>query len=185
MRGSPTDKARAVAELTRAERRRAYSVAAARSLFSVVVVGGTYFALPLHGSTLGASALVRLAVGCLLFVLIIRGQVRRIARSRLPELDAIESVVLAAAVFLAIYATTYASVSKIHPTSFSKPLDRTGALYFAITTFGTVGYGDIAARSHLAEMLVSSQILLDLIFLAAIVRLLFGASRRALVHPSS
>ena len=35
---------------------------------------------------------------------------------------------------------------------------------------GEQGYGDIAAKSHLARLLVSSQILLDVMFVAVILR---------------
>ncbi len=110
------------------------------------------------------------------------GQVRRISRSRLPELDAVQTVVIAVALFLFTYASCYLTVSRLRPDSFSQPLDRVGSLYFTVTTFGTVGYGDIAAKSHLARLLVSSQILLDVVFVAVILRLIFGVSRQALAR---
>jgi voltage-gated potassium channel len=177
---------RRVRELTRSEERRALLVAILRGLFSVAVVGGIYFGLPWNGNAFNAAAVVRLVIGGLLFVWVIRGQVLRIARSRLPELVAGESVVLAAAIFLCLYASCYVSLSRVSPDSFNEHLDHTGALYFAITTFGTVGYGDIAARSEGARLLVSSQILLDLTFFAVGIRLFFRASRRALEsHDSS
>ena len=99
---------------------------------------------------------------------------------RLPELDSLQTVVIAVALFLFSYASCYLTVSRLRPDSFSQPLDRVGSLYFTVTTFGTVGYGDIAAKSHLARLLVSSQILLDLVFIALTLRLVFGVSRRAL-----
>jgi voltage-gated potassium channel len=168
--------------LSHRERRRALLVATARTMISIVIIGGLYFVLPFRAYSADTAAVTRLAIGVVAFGLVMYGQVRRISRSRLPELDAVQTVVIAVALFLFTYASCYLSISRLHPTSFSEPLDRTGALYFTVTTFGTVGYGDIAAKSHLARLLVSSQILLDVMFIAVILRLIFGVSRHALAR---
>ncbi len=165
------------------ERRRALLVASMRTATSVVIIGGLYFVLPFRGYSADTAAVTRLAIGVVAFGLVMYGQIKRISRSRLPELDAVQTVVIAVALFLFTYASCYLTVSRLHPASFSEPLDRTGALYFTVTTFGTVGYGDIAAKSHLARLLVSSQILLDVMFIAVILRLIFGVSRHALARP--
>jgi voltage-gated potassium channel len=171
---------RRVRELTKSEERHAVLLALLRGLFSVALVGGIYFSLPWSSSSFKAAAAMRLVIGGLLFVWVIRGQVRRIARSSLPELVAVESVVLAAAIFLCVYASCYLSLSSVHPDSLSEHLDHTGALYFAVTTFGTVGYGDITAKSDGARLLVSSHVLFDLTFLAVGIRLFFRASGHVL-----
>jgi hypothetical protein len=54
------------------------------------------------------------------------------------------------------------------------------ALYFTITTFATVGYGDITPTTNATRMLVSFQMLLDVVALGVIVRLLFGAAKLGL-----
>jgi voltage-gated potassium channel len=168
--------------LSPGERRRALLVASVRTAISVVIIGGLYFVLPFRGHAADRAAVTRLAIGVVAFGLVMYGQIRRISRSRLPELDAVQTVVIAVALFLFTYASCYLSLSRVHPASFSEPLDRTGALYFTVTTFGTVGYGDIAAKSHLARLLVSSQILLDVMFIAIILRWIFGVSRHALAR---
>jgi len=56
----------------------------------------------------------------------------------------------------------------------------TSALYFTVVTLGTVGYGDIAPVSAGARITVSSQVMLDLVLIAVVVRLLTGAARRSL-----
>ena len=51
------------------------------------------------------------------------------------------------------------------------------ALYF--TEFSTVGFGDITATSGTARMLVSVQVLLDLVVLGLVVRQVIGAVQGA------
>ena len=151
-------------------------------LCSLVVIVGLYYVLPFKGHSLDDTAILRLVVGAVLFVAIMQGQVRRIARADLPELRAVESVVVVVALFLCVYASVYVTLSRLRPVSFSERLDRTSGLYFTVTTFGTVGFGDIVPKTDLARLIVSSQILFDVVFIAVIVRLLFGASRRTLGH---
>jgi hypothetical protein len=59
--------------------------------------------------------------------------------------------------------------------SFSQPLTRTDALYFTVTTFSTTGYGDITAKSQTARLLVTFQMLADLVVLGFGVKVLLGA----------
>ena len=52
------------------------------------------------------------------------------------------------------------------PASFSThQLTRTDALYFTVTTFTTVGFGDIIPASQGARLVVTAQMILDLLVL--------------------
>jgi hypothetical protein len=62
--------------------------------------------------------------------------------------------------------------------NFTQPLTRTDALYFSVTVFTTVGFGDIAAKSETARVALIIQMLADLVLLGAGVRVLLGAVRR-------
>ena len=55
--------------------------------------------------------------------------------------------------------------------NFSTPLTHIDALYFDLTTFSTVGYGDITAKSQLARVLVSAQLTLDILLLVVVIGL--------------
>jgi hypothetical protein len=55
-----------------------------------------------------------------------------------------------------------------------------GALYFTVTVFSTVGFGDITAKTDGARALVSVQMILDLILIASVARLLVTAARTSL-----
>jgi hypothetical protein len=57
-------------------------------------------------------------------------------------------------------------------------LTRMDTLYFAVTVFSSVGFGDISAASQAARVLVTVQMLLNLIVLGAGIRVFVGAARR-------
>jgi multisubunit Na+/H+ antiporter MnhC subunit len=63
--------------------------------------------------------------------------------------------------------------------NFGKPLTHIDALYFELTTFTTVGYGDIAARSQLARGLVSIQLAVDIVFVLGIVTIVLARLTQA------
>lgn len=171
---------RRLVHLTPAERKRALARTMVRFFVIFAAVIGAYYLLPLGGGSGDVEAILRLAGGALLFVAIMIWEVRRILTADLPELRAVESIALAVPFFLTTYGAAYVTLSAISPGSFSQPMNRTGGLYFSIVTFGTVGYGDIAPVSDLARILVSTQILGDLVFIALVLRIVASASRLTL-----
>ena len=62
---------------------------------------------------------------------------------------------------------------------------RDSSLYFTVTVFATVGFGDIVATSHTARSMVTVQMVLDLILLGAVVRAFVEAVRMARTSPAS
>jgi uncharacterized membrane protein YtjA (UPF0391 family) len=74
---------------------------------------------------------------------------------------------------------TYFLMALDSPETFTaEPLTRVDALYLTVTVFSTVGFGDISAASQPARILVTIQMILNLIVLGAGVRLLTGAVKR-------
>jgi ion channel len=64
-------------------------------------------------------------------------------------------------------------------------LTRTDSLYFTVTVFATVGFGDITATSQVARVVVTTQMILDLLVVGLVVKVFLGAvetGRRE--HPS-
>ena len=62
--------------------------------------------------------------------------------------------------------------------NFTQPLTRTDALYFTVTVFSTVGFGDISPKSEAARVILIIQMLGDIALLGAGARVLLGAVRR-------
>ena len=80
--------------------------------------------------------------------------------------------------FLLLFASTYFVMERASPASFTQPLTRTDALYFTVTVFSTVGFGDITAKSETARVVLIIQMLADLALLGAGIRVLLGAVQR-------
>ena len=76
---------------------------------------------------------------------------------------------------LLLFAATYVLIARDDPDSFSEMLSRTGALYFTLTVFATVGFGDIAPRSDVARILTMIQMIIDLVVVGLIAKILFRA----------
>jgi hypothetical protein len=82
--------------------------------------------------------------------------------------------------FLVLFAWLYLTMSQADPTAFTGgQLDRPSALYFTVTVFSTVGFGDITPHTDTARMIVTVQMLADLAVIAVVIRLIFGAVNRA------
>lgn len=63
--------------------------------------------------------------------------------------------------------------------SFNTSLSRTDALYFCVTVFTTVGFGDFVAVSETARVVVTVQMLLDLVIIGVFVRTVVTVAQRA------
>jgi len=157
------------------ERRHVFltGVRAAATGFLVLVV---YFTAPISDKP-HTSVLVRLTVGLAFFVAVLAYEVRAILRSDRPLLRATDAMALVIPVFIVVFSWVYLTMARSAPHTFSQPLNRISALYFAVTLFSTVGLGDIAPVSDAARLVVTIQMVADLIVIAVVVRLIFGAAR--------
>jgi voltage-gated potassium channel len=164
-------------DLPSAKRRRLILWAALRSVLAATVLVVLYYVLPLDRGWDSDTA-VRLLIGLLVFAGVMVWQVRTITGSRYPGLRAGEALGLVIPFFLVLFASTYFLMERASAASFTQPLTRTDALYFTVTVFSTVGFGDIAAKSEIARVVLIVQMLADLVVLGAGVRLLLGAVQR-------
>jgi hypothetical protein len=160
-------------ELTPARRRRRIALGLLRALATTVVLVALYYLLPLEH--LNNVPLV-LAAGVLILVAVIIVQLRVITRARYPTVRAIEALAATVPLFLLLFASAYLTMADTNPANFSAhPLTRTDTLYFTVTVFSTVGFGDITAVSQSARLVVTAQMLLDLLALGLAVRAFVGA----------
>jgi hypothetical protein len=121
---------------------------------------------------------VRLLIGLLVFAGLTVWQVRAIIGARYPGLRAAEALGVIIPLYLLLFASTYFVMERASAANFTEPLTRTDALYFSVTVFATVGFGDIAAKSETARVVLIVQMLADLALLGAGARVLLGAVRR-------
>lgn len=147
--------------------------------FSAVSIA-IFFTIPYDGMVRNNQAVLRLIVGLGLLALVVVLLVRRIRSAPLPQLKALEALVVVLMKFICLFAGTYLMVSHFDSSAFDEPLTHVSALYFTVVTFGTVGFGDIVAQSDFARLLVSVQIILDFVFIAAILRALISVAQQSL-----
>ena len=127
-----------------------------RATASTVVLVAIYYLLPLDSTSIKV-VIAMLLVGLLLLVVLVALQVRGIMRATYPALRAVGALATSVPLFLLLFAATYYVVDKISGSNFNEPLSRTAALYFTVTVFATVGFGDIVATSDGARVLVTVQ----------------------------
>jgi voltage-gated potassium channel len=170
-----------LSDLDRRHRRQAVLHAVLAIALAWIVLVGVYYVEPV-GAHSGVSAFVRLGIGIVLVGVVLAWQAGRIVRAALPELQAAQALGAVIPLFLVVFATIYLSLSHGAASSFSQQLDHTRALYFTITVFSTVGFGDITPGTDLARIMVSIQMLLDLVIIGVVVRLLINAARTGLAR---
>jgi voltage-gated potassium channel Kch len=163
-------------ELSPARRRRLILREVLRGVLTTTVLVVLYYVLPYQ--SLNGDTALRLLAGLLVFVGITVWQVRTIAGSRYPGLKAAQALGLVLPLYLLVFASTYYVLERASAANFSTPLTRTDALYFTVTVFTTVGFGDIVPRSEVARIVLIVQMLGDLALLGTGARILLGAVRR-------
>ena len=126
------------------------------------------------GPAVGHRHAARLLIGLLVFAGLTVWQVRAIAGSRYPGLRAAEALGLTVPLYLLLFASTYFLMERASAANFTQPLTRTDALYFSVTVFTTVGFGDITAKSETARVVLIVQMLADLALLGAGARYCWG-----------
>jgi voltage-gated potassium channel len=160
---------------SRAQRRRLLLRTLLRSLVSAVVLVALYYVLPLQDLR-GHPVWVSLSVGLVVLAVAISVQVRAISTSRYPALQAVEAMALTVPFFLVMFSSAYVVLAQDGAANFSThQLTRTDSLYFVLTVFATVGFGDITATSQSARVLVMVQMVLDLAILGLGVQAFRGA----------
>ena len=154
------------------------TVATVRAVLTASVLVALYYLLPLDMRDSHLSTFGKLALGFAVLVGLMTWHIRTITQSESPALRAVEGLAVALPLFILLFASAYYLMSRADESSFTAPLSRTDGLYFAVTIFSTVGFGDISARAEYARIAVSAQMILDLLLLGVGVRIILGAVQR-------
>jgi hypothetical protein len=143
-----------------------------RSALTVVGMLLVYAVFPVPGkhTSMGLTLVVALAGfgGIAWATLSMIRQARRPEYGQAVRLEALVALVYAFLVFCSLVYVGLASKGG----EFVGLNDRIDALYFTMSTVGTVGFGDVHAEGKAARVVVTGQIFFDLVFLAAIARII-------------
>ena len=151
---------------------------ALRTAMAVVLLLVAYYQAPLDRPLTFASAVF--FIGALMLgVLVVVVEVRGILASPFPLVKAVRVLALGLPLLLVLFASTYITVDGQQVNAFTEPLSRTDGLYFTVTTFATVGYGDITPVTELARVIVTVQMVVGLVAVGLIAKVVLGAARLA------
>ena len=146
----------------------------------IIVIMGPYAGAPHTRTEMWVFLALYFLLWSVLFIIFFRWQVRRILTGSNPQTQMIEALAVTFVLFMAIFAKCYELLSSSDPATFSQPLDYFTSYYFSLTVLATVGFGDIAPLTIATRAVTMLQMVLDLVLIGVAVRILTGASARAL-----
>jgi len=137
-----------------------------------------YYVAPMDRA-LDARTILLLVVCLIALVVLLTWRIRGIMRSDRPGLRAVETLAAVVPLYILAFATTYFLAARSNAATFGAPLTRTDALYFSVTVFSTVGFGDITAKTEAARLVVTAQMFFDLLLLGFGARVFVSAVQLA------
>ena len=143
-----------------------------RAVGSTVVLLVIYYVLPLDRTSIGV---VIAMVGFVALIGLVALQVRSIIKAAHPAARAVEALATSAPLFLLLISAIYFLLGSASDGNFTEPMTRTDALYFTVTVFATVGFGDITAKSEVARALVTAQMVADIVIVGIGARIIVDA----------
>ncbi|MCX5214995.1 potassium channel family protein [Kitasatospora sp. NBC_00240] len=166
-------------DLPRRKRRRLLLRALLRPLLTTVGLVTAYYLIPMD-KPYGAATVLGLVLGLLAVSALLVWQTRSVSRSPYPRLRAVEALAAVFPSLILLFATSYFLLERSQSGSFTESLSRTDAVYFTVTVFSTVGFGDIAPRTGVARTTVVFQMLADVLLIGVIAHVMLEAVRRGL-----
>jgi hypothetical protein len=165
-------------------RRRQAAASLTRTILSTVVLLVIYYQAPLDRP--GDPRIFGwLAAGVFALGAAIAWQARVIAVSSIPRLRAVETAALAVAALLILYSSAYVVMSNDQPDSFTEVLGRTDALYYTMTIFATVGFGDITPTAESTRIVTMTQMVVGILAVGLAAKLLVGAVGDAVARKAA
>jgi len=144
-----------------------------------LVVG--YYLLPLFDTSSTRSLVLRGVAAAVVLGLALLLVVRTVAHEVVVDEAEmrLDRLLLAAVAGVIVFALTDFVIARLDETQFTGLRTKTDALYFAVTTLATVGFGDVHAEGQLARVVVTAQMVFNLVVLASAARALVrGLARR-------
>jgi voltage-gated potassium channel len=166
-----------------AKRRRLVLRASLQALATTSMLVALYYVLPL-GERSDATTVIQLMLGLVVLAGIVAWQVRAIIGAKFPRVRVLQALFVAVPFYVVIFAAAYFLIAGSGDTDFAEPLSRTDALYFTVTVLSTVGFGDITPKSEMARLVVTVQMIANLILIGLGARTLLGAAQLGLQRRS-
>ena len=157
--------------------RRQVALSLVRVGLTTVGLIAMYVTAPLDEEPAGA-VLVQLVFVLAFLTGVLIWQVMFITRSPYPRMHAVEAAAVSLPLIVILFSASYFATSQAHFDSFTEPLTRIDAVYFTLTVFTTVGFGDIAPVSQVARIAVTTQMIADLAFIGIVAKVFVGAVQR-------
>jgi voltage-gated potassium channel len=118
-------------------------------------------------------------VCAIVFLGVVSFELRAIVRDPLPVPRAALAMARLLPLFIVMFAWIYVGMSRSDPSTFSQPLTKSAALYFTVMILSTVGFGDIVPAADAARLVVSVQMICDLVVIGIIVKLITGVAKHS------
>jgi len=160
-------------QLSRQQQRAVVAGAVIRLLLALSALIVFYIVAPVDSES-SATVLATMVAAVVVFGVVLGWQVRALTHSAYPFLRVVHTMSMALGVFIVGFATVYLAMSVANPATFTEPLNKISAVYFTVTVLATVGFGDLAATTDAARLVVTAQMLLGLTFIAVVARFLVG-----------
>ena len=181
MTDEPNPSERDGEQVPRKVRKRAVILSFIRSVTVAVVGYVLYFTLPFDSASDFNTGLA-LMLGLVLVAALAVWQAWTIARSPFPLIRAVEGLITTFPLVVLLFSTTYFVMDEYQSGSFTQHLTRLDSLYFTVTTFATVGYGDITPVTESARVTVTLQMVVDLVLIGLVARAFVSSVRTGLAR---
>ena len=172
------------ADLSRGQHYRLIAASCLRIVIGFTIIWLVLSLVPEEPGVDLAGPIVVIVAFAALYIWYFRRQLKKIKRSKFPQLAAVEALILIATMFLAVFAAIYVMESTANPAAFSEDLDHFTAYYFALTILATVGFGDITPVSDVARATAMVQMAIDIAFIAVLVRIISSVAANTIKSRS-
>jgi hypothetical protein len=155
---------REAATLSDSQSRRARRARRLRSRFvQAALLLVSYYLLPVHEMSSALNQFVRAALALIVFVILVVWFTREVVRQTSRGAAQVNQDILLLLVVggLIFFALADLAVARGLPGEFVSLETKTDALYFAVTTLVTVGFGDVHAQGQVARGLVVVQMVFN------------------------
>ena len=156
------------------DRRRFAVRAVVRSCMIAVVIVLAFFLLPMT-SRIATSGVLTLVGGLTVVVVVLAWHIRLILVAPYPVARAVTTLVVTVPLFLVVFASIYYVMGAADVAQWSEPLTKLDALYYTVTVFATVGFGDITGVTQAARAVTTLQMMAGLTLVGVIARVVVGA----------